>query len=207
MASLVQEDPGTDQVAGKSWGTIDIASEPDLVRAAKANPANFAPLYLGYRDRVYAYFLTRTVNAEDAADLTQQVFVQALDALPRYRIGRTPFAAWLFRIARNLGTNYHARRRPSVDWDFLPEALHATSPDSVEEQAARGEVADLLAGLLRGCDSTTRQMLTLHFASGLTIAETAAAVGKSQAAVKKHITRTVHKLKEQYRDDDHKRPI
>jgi DNA-directed RNA polymerase specialized sigma24 family protein len=55
-----------------------------------------------------------------------------------------------------------------------------------------------MRSVLEGCDRATREMLALHFAAGLTVAETAAVVGKSEAAVKKHLTRTVRALKEQY---------
>ncbi len=71
-----------------------------LVRAAQADVAQFNALYHLYVERVHRYMLARTHNAEDAADLTQQVFLQALDALPRYRDRGVPFAAWVFRIAQ-----------------------------------------------------------------------------------------------------------
>lgn len=77
----------------------------------QAQPAAFAMLYHRYFERIHAYLRSRTGDAEDAADLTQQVFLQALDALPRYRHGRVPFAAWLFRIAHNVAIDHHRRRR------------------------------------------------------------------------------------------------
>jgi RNA polymerase sigma-70 factor (ECF subfamily) len=171
-----------------------------LVRAAQADPAAFAPLYQRYRDRVYAYLRTRSGNDEDAADLTQQVFVQAIDALPRYRMRGAPFAAWLFRIARNVAANHHRRRWQTVGWDLLPEALHPATDDDPAAQVVRQESAAWMRTVLEGCNPATREMLALHFAAGLTVAETAAVVGKSEAAVKKHLTRTVRALKEQYHD-------
>jgi RNA polymerase sigma-70 factor (ECF subfamily) len=178
----------------------EMSAEASLIRAAQLDPAAFAPLYLQYRDRVYAYLRTRTSSAEDAADLSQQVFLQALDALPRYRPRGAPFAAWLLRIARNAAINHHKRRRQAVPWDLLPEALHPSAGDDPETQAIRQDSAAWLHTVLQDCDRTTREMLSLHFAAGLTIAETAAVVGKSEAAVKKRLTRTVRALKEHYHD-------
>jgi RNA polymerase sigma-70 factor (ECF subfamily) len=177
-----------------------VIAEAELIAAAQVDPAAFGPLYLHYRDRVYAYLRTRTGSDEDAADLSQQVFLHALGALPRYRPRGAPFAAWLLRIARNAAINHHQRRRPSVTWDLLPEALHPPAGDDPEAHAIRRDEAAWLRAVLEGCDRTTRDMLSLHFAAGLTIAETAAVVGKSEAAVKKRLTRTVRALKEHYRD-------
>jgi RNA polymerase sigma-70 factor (ECF subfamily) len=176
------------------------SAEAAAIRAAQADPRGFAPLYLQYRDRVYAYLRTRTAGPEDAADLTQQVFLQALDALPRYRLRGAPFAAWLLRIARNAATNYGKRRQQTVAWDLLPESLHPAAQSDPEREAIRHDDAAWLLAVLRQCDASTREMLALHFAAGLTVAETAAVVGKSEAAVKKALSRTVRALKEQYHD-------
>ena len=91
-----------------------LSDEVALVRAAREEPSAFGTLYDRYLGRIYAYLRARSSNDEEAADLTQQVFLQALDALPRYREGRVPFAAWLFRIARNAAIDSHRRRRTSV---------------------------------------------------------------------------------------------
>lgn len=175
-------------------------AEAALVRAAQEDPAAFAPLYQRYRDRIYAYLRTRTRCAEDAADLTQQVFVQALDALPRYRVQGTPFAAWLFRIARNAAASYHKRHRHTIAWDFVPEALQPLVEDDLAARVMQRESIARLHDMLRACNAGTREMLALRFAARLTVAETAAAMGKSDAAVKKQLARTIHTLKEQYHD-------
>lgn len=174
--------------------------EAALVRAAQEDPAAFAPLYQRYRDRIYAYLRTRTQNAEDAADLTQQVFLQALDALPRYRSGRVPFVAWLIRIAHNAAATYHKRHRQTITWDLVPAALQPIVDDDLDARVARYEAIAQLRAVLESCDAGTREVLALRFAAQLTVAETAAAMGKSEAAVKKQLTRAMRALKEQYHD-------
>jgi RNA polymerase sigma-70 factor (ECF subfamily) len=171
-----------------------------LVRAAQADSAAFAPLYQRYRDRIYRYLRTRTSSDEDAADLTQQVFLQALDALPRYRIQQTPFAAWLTRIAHNLAVNDRQRRKTTVPWDYLPEALQPLADGDLDDQVLRDEALSQLGAALQTLKASAREVLALRFAAGLTVAETAAVVGRSEAAVKKQLTRTLHALKERYHD-------
>ena len=177
-----------------------LLSDAALVCAARADPAEFAALYRRYRDRIYAYLRTRTHTAEDAADLTQQVFVQALAALPRVRLEQVTIAAWLVRIAHNLVATYHQRYRSTLAWEYLPEALHPLA-DDLEQLVERREALGWLLTAFRSCSPSAREVLALHFAARLTVAETAAVVGRSEAAVKKQLTRTLHTLKEQYHDD------
>jgi RNA polymerase sigma-70 factor (ECF subfamily) len=174
--------------------------EESLVHAAQADPAAFGPLYERYRDRVYAYLRTRSRSEDDAADLTQQVFVHALDALPRYRARGAPFAAWLLRIARNAAINDHKRHRESIAWDLLPEALHPSRHDGPETEVLQREAHSRLWKALTACDASAREVLALHYAAGLSVRETAAVVGRSEAAVKKQLTRTIRVLKEHYYD-------
>jgi len=69
--------------------------EQALVERAKTNSAAFAVLYERYVTHVYHYLRTRARTDEDAKDLTQQVFLKAFAALPRYRARGIPFKAWL----------------------------------------------------------------------------------------------------------------
>ncbi len=187
-------------------GECDVADDaPDetaLIAAAQADPHAFDTLYRRYLPRIYRYTCAQTANAEDAADLTQQIFLQALDALPAYRARGLPFAAWLFRIARNAVIDAHRRRRHSaLAWETLPEALHTSSSDNDPETLLlRRESLGRLHELLAALDGEKRELLALRFAGQLSSSEIATVVGKSPAAVKKQLTRLIQALKEQYHD-------
>ena len=174
--------------------------EAALVEAARTQPQAFAALYQRYLTRIYRYLRTRANSEEDAADLTQQVFLNALDALPTYHERGLPFAAWLFRIARNVATDYHRRRRPTVTWDLVPETLQATGDGGPEAALLQQEALTRLRSMLARLDPDKRELLALRFAAGLTAPELAAVVGKSEAAVRKQLARTLHALKERYHD-------
>jgi RNA polymerase sigma-70 factor, ECF subfamily len=179
------------------------AAPPDedaLVRAAQENPAAFGPLYERYGERIYWYLLTRTRNPEDAADLLQQVFVRALDALPQYRSRRGPFVGWLFAIARNMAVNFHRDRRSTVTWDLVPEVFRAADGNP-EEQTFRREELSRLQLVFNQLDAAKRELIVLRFVAGLTAPQIAAVIGKSEAATKKQLSRTLQSLKENYHDD------
>lgn len=176
------------------------ATTEALVRAVQDGELAFSVLYERYLERIYAYIRARTASDDDAADLTQQVFLHALRALPHYRAGGAPFAAWLFRIARNAVIDHHRRLRPSLAWDALPMALQRADGCDVEAGVLRGERLSRLRTLLGRLDADKRELLALRFAAGLTIPEIAMVIGKSDAATKKSLFRLVHTLKEQAHD-------
>ncbi len=183
--------------------TADNEPQPDaaLVAAAAETPEAFGLLYDRYLAGVYRYVLARTGSREDAADLTQLTFARAFHSLSGYRPGRAPFVAWLFRIARNTVTDAHRRRRITVSLDGLPEVLVSANGLGPEELAEKRERLDRLRGLLAAISRPKRELLALRFGSGLSVREIAPIVGKSEAAVKKQLTRTIATLKEYYRDE------
>ena len=171
-----------------------------LIEKAQASPTAFAELYQRYQHRIYLYLRTRVTNDEDAADLTQQVFLRAFNALPGYRHLGLPFAAWLFQIARNAVTDSYRRRHNTIPWDDLPESSHSMLSLDLEASVLRQESIVQLRKLLAQLDPAKRELLALRFAAGLSTPQIAAIVGRSPAAVKKDLTRTLQKLKEHYHE-------
>ena len=178
-----------------------VSEEASEVQAAQQDPAAFAPLYRRYQDRVYMYMRTRTASDEDAADLTQQVFLRALDSLSQFRPRRGSFAVWLFRIARNAATDWYRRQRKTVTWDLLPEALQPVADHDLEAGMLRREAAARLRTLFAELAADKQEILVLRFAAQLTIAEIAAIIGKSAAATQKMLLRTIQTLQESYHDE------
>jgi RNA polymerase sigma-70 factor (ECF subfamily) len=102
-----------------------------LVARIQAGEADlFAGLYLRYFDRVYSYLRMALRDAHEAEDATQQVFIQALEALERYEHRGRPFRVWLFVIVRNTAISF---LRKSSRVDILDPALLRTKYDSADE--------------------------------------------------------------------------
>ena len=177
-------------------------TEALAIEAARQDPSEFGVLYARYRDRVYRYLLTRAATTEEAEDLLQLVFLRAMSSLSQYRPEVRPFIAWLLGIARNLSIDHQRRARSTVQWDLVPGIFRTSSSDVEADVLRQEELADLSA-LFRGLPPDKRELLVLRFAAGLTIREIAGVVGKSEAATKKQISRTLNMLKEQYYDSAH----
>jgi RNA polymerase sigma-70 factor (ECF subfamily) len=181
-----------------------ISPEAELILAAQRDRAAFGPIYARYVDRVYTYLRTRLgrAGADDAADLTQQVFLRALDALPRHQLREgISIAAWLLRIARNAAIDWQRRQHPTLPWEAVPEELQPSAPDTnAKAMLLRDEIAEVHR-LLASLDEETREAILLRFTGQLSLAEVGILVGASEDAVRKRITRALHALKERYHDD------
>lgn len=177
-----------------------VDDEMRAVEEARIDPAAFVGLYRRYLPGVYSYVRARTRHQEDASDLTQQIFLRALEALPRYRPEGLPFGAWLYRIARNAVTDFHRRSRETVAWDLLPETIQPVLDTDMAGDAVQRERIERLRAALTEVAFEQREILALRFAGGLKIREIAGILGRSEAAIKGELRRTLRRLRENYDD-------
>lgn len=175
-------------------------SDAELVRAARANPGAFERIYERYETGLYRYLRSRTDGPEDAADLTQQAFLRAMDALPDYDERGAPFAAWLYRIARNLAIDHGRRARAALSWDGLPPALHPSSGEGTEAAVLDRETRERLRRALLTLAPEDRELVGLRFVARLRIGEVAATLGQSESTVHRRLRGILGRLKEELDD-------
>jgi len=180
------------------WAANDSMDDRTLVAAAQADLQAFGVLYQRYFASVYRYLRARARSDDDAADLTQQVFMQVIAGLPHYRDRGRPFAAWVFRIARNAAIDMQRKHRVALAWDLLPESLQQDNREDTEGVILQGEMRVRLRTLIQELREQDRELIVLRFVARLTVAEIAGVVGKSEWAVRKQLTRTLEKLKGAY---------
>lgn len=180
-------------------GEAAIVEEQELARRATKDRTAFGELYVRYAQRIFRYLCSRTETPDDAADLTQQTFTRALSALEKYRVGTTPFSAWIFRIAMNAATDLGRRRGRTVPLELATNL--ATSSTDPAALAVLSDERRRLQVLVKKLPEPERELLALRFAGGLTSREIAVLGGRSEEAVKKHLWRILRVLREQY--DDH----
>lgn len=176
-------------------------NEPDLVaRAVAGDREAFGDLYERLMPAVYRYIYYRVGDQAEAEDLTETVFLRAWEALGRYQTTAAPFLAWLYRIAHNLVVDWRRGRRPAA---ALPEEHPDESPEAdPETQVLAGERSSQLARLLRRLDPIPQQVLALRFIAGLSHAETARVLGRSESAVRVAQHRALNVLRALLRADE-----
>jgi RNA polymerase sigma-70 factor (ECF subfamily) len=170
--------------------------EDELVDLSQENATRFEPLFEHYFDRVFQYVFSRTNNRQIAEDLTGQIFLKILEALPRY-LSRRPLAAWVFTIARNtLFSHYRfTLRHPTQS---LEEAgVIASNP--IPGLGGNSNDIDRYIDLEKAINhlpERDRELLRLKYAAGLSLEEIGDLLGKSPEAVKMAIHRLLRKLED-----------
>ena len=176
------------------------AFDPDaaLVVAAKADPEAFVALYDRYFGLVYGYVRLRIGDRATSEDVTSQVFVTALAKLDGFR-GRGPFAAWLFRIARNAVRSEQRRRRPVGDAEALLAGLAAADADPAEVALAR-ELQARLHAAVAGLGRDEQHLLALRYGAGMSFEEVANSLGIAPGAARVRVHRVIEQLRRRYPD-------
>jgi RNA polymerase sigma-70 factor (ECF subfamily) len=156
---------------------------PDIIlRAQRGDVDAIGTLYDQHQDAIFRYLWARLGERQTAEDLTGDVFMRMLSALPNYR-PTAPFRAWLYRIARNLLVDHFRKHAQApvplhhAEVRVAPEA----DPVTIAEQTLT--IERLHRALLK-LDEVQREVVTLRFLSGLSLQETAAALEKTEPAIK-----------------------
>jgi RNA polymerase sigma-70 factor, ECF subfamily len=179
-----------------------------LVRHAKAGRMEaFEHLVTRHERRVYSLALRITGSAHDAEDVTQQTFLNAMRNLERFREA-SAFTTWLIRIAANAALKVVRKRTglPTVSLDELDEANPGAllpRPEYIAEWketpdviAQRKETRKTLDAAIAGLEPGYRAVFLLRDVEGLSVKETAAALGLGEANVKVRLLRARLQLRE-----------
>lgn len=166
-----------------------------LCEQAKAGDLEAASeLVSQFYERIYAWFRRLTGHDEDAADLTQKTFCKVWSSLGSYQ-GRSSFSTWLHGIGHHVYVDWRRRKvvdeQPSDEW-WLRCADEGPSPS---DAVADREQAHRLYALVEQLDEDARHTVHLHYYQGLSLAETAGALGIATSTVKYRLREAIELIK------------
>jgi RNA polymerase sigma-70 factor, ECF subfamily len=196
--SLPQPRGGVGSVATASPTAIPVPARPSeptgevaavmeiVTRAQGGDPEAFGELYDRYVDVVYRYVYYRVSSAPLAEDLTSETFLRALRRLSSYTWQGRDFGAWLVTIARNLIADHFksGRYRLEVATSDLVEAGADRSEAGPEAEVLSGITNSVLLTAVKRLGSEQQECISLRFLQGMSVAETAAIMGKNDGAIK-----------------------
>lgn len=147
-------------------------------------------LYRKYRTPALLYCITLCGSRETAEDLVSEAFLKAYLSLPE---DIPSFRYWLLRVCRNLWYD-HCRRQKWISGDPIPDNL--ADPRTPELTFLEDERRRTLWAAIFELSPLDRELVTLHYFSGLPLAQIAEILGKSHAAVRQRMVRLRQKLKQ-----------
>ena len=173
-------------------------TEQELVaRARRGDETAFEALVTENEKRIYNLCRRLTGNQEDAAELTQEAFLNAWRGLGRFQ-GESSFSTWLYRLATNACIDFlrKEKRRQSlsmtVSLDDEEEARQVELPDGRYAPEGALERAEARRAVAEGLERLTlehRQVLVMREIHGLSYAEIGQVLGLEEGTVKSRIAR------------------
>jgi RNA polymerase sigma-70 factor, ECF subfamily len=153
-----------------------------VAEAQRGDPEAFGRIFDAYVGPIYRFIASRVRSPSDAEDLTQLVFVKALEALPRYEARGIPFGGWLFRLARNAIIDQVRTRRDHLS--LVAAVTRETEEAGPEAMASLRDDLERVARALRDLTDDQREVIELRFFAGLSVHETADAMGRQDGTVR-----------------------
>lgn len=173
--------------------------ENALVERAKAGDAEaFGALVEAHAKRVYALAYRFCWDHDDADDITQETFVRAFEYLRSFREG-SDLGPWLYRIAVNRCIS-HRERRQRVDCSVSVAVAETDWRASAEERTNSIAISSRVQEELQRLPGRQRAAIVLFELEGLSVAETASAMGCSAGTVKRHLHRARNTLRKRLLD-------
>ena len=167
-------------------------SEEDLVAEAKKDPEKFEPLYNRYFKRIFLFVFYRVKDKNTAADITSQVFLNALSNLPSYTYKGLPLSSWLYRIAINECNAYF---RDKGKWQYIlldqVNYLVLTEEMSLFDETKKPQLKKALMRL----ETSELQPIELRFFESLSFKEVGEILGISENNAKVRVYRAIGKLR------------
>jgi RNA polymerase sigma-70 factor, ECF subfamily len=197
---------GSESGTGGSYGDSRLAASSEdspearerligLVELARGGDADaFGMLYDHYQPSIYRFLYYRTRSVVVAEDLTSETFFRALRNMASFRWQGKDFGAWLMTIARNLATDHFKAGRTRLEMTTEDMGQHDDSTEGPENAVLASLTNEILLDALTKLPNEQRDCLVMRFLQGMSIAETAAALGRSDGAIKQLQLRGVRNL-------------
>jgi RNA polymerase sigma-70 factor (ECF subfamily) len=181
----------------------DLAAARLVVRVQVGDRHTFDLLDRAYRPSVQRYLCSILRNGDDAQEVTQLVFMRALENIRSCRIASEPFGAWLYGIARNAAID-HLRKHTRVACE---EPARIDERRDREDDFAEWDGRDDLEAVIEGLPDTQRSVIVLRYRLGLSAAEVGTVLGYSADSVRHMHQRAMRSLRRHFEASDARSPV
>ncbi|QPC84565.1 sigma-70 family RNA polymerase sigma factor [Phototrophicus methaneseepsis] len=161
-------------------------------QAQRGDRKAISQIYQAYVDQIYRYIAYRVGNTQDAEDITTEVFIKMIEALPTYKITGAPFEAWLYRMAsaRVIDMRRKSNRHTQEE---LADHFASSHPLPEQEVLTEEEHSELQAAFFT-LSEEDQDVLYLRFVEHYSHKQVADVLGRSVTAVKSAQHRALNRL-------------
>jgi len=152
-----------------------------IYRAQMSERAAWDEIFQRNYHRVYTFAFTRVGDRQAAEDIAADVFVEAWKSIRRFTYRGVPLTSWLFQIAHNLISDFLRKRSRMRTQTLTDGGVNVADP---RDEAANVAEWQSVASAFKKLTLEQQQVLVSRFVEGLSLAETAMAMGKGENAIK-----------------------
>ncbi|WBL16899.1 RNA polymerase sigma factor [Sutcliffiella sp. NC1] len=153
-------------------------------------------LYIKYSDDVFKFIFFMTYEKEIAEDLTHDTFIKVKKSLTNFR-GESSYYTWIISIARNVTYDYLRRKHKIKFLSFHIRNHSKQTKETAEELVLNEESLKELYRAINNLKVNYKEVVILRKIQGLSVEETAQALGWSKSKVKSTMQRALEKLKQE----------
>ena len=211
------EPPSNDALGpAGSFGSDDLLESADgdfrlVERAQRGDLGSYDELVTRHRGKIFAMIRNMIHQEADAWDLSQEVFIKAWQALPRFE-AKAKFSTWLYRIAHNVVYDWTRKRRIDSAGELNDEIFEReridsssmTTPsggDTPDETMSRGELRVKIEAALAKLSEDHREVVVLKDVQGLSYKEIADVMACSIGTVMSRLFYARQKLQTMLKDE------
>jgi RNA polymerase sigma-70 factor (ECF subfamily) len=165
-----------------------------LTLAQQGDGEAFGQIYDAYVGQVYRYLYYRVGSQPLAEDLTSETFLRALRRIDSFTWQGRDICAWFITIARNLVTDHYKSSRFRLEVSTADMLDADRADDGIEQEVLDNLDNQALLAAIRQLKPEQQECVVLRFLQGLSVAETAAVMGRSDGAIKQLQLRAVRAL-------------
>lgn len=170
------------------------------VKIAGTTAERFAALYKEHLPKIFKYVIYKVSDTQTAEDLTSQVFEKALHKFKSHDAEKSAFSTWLFSIARNTVIDYYRTTSRQKRIRQENDSLLIQNDPSPEDEAIKAEQFRTLRVFISKLPQHEQEIISLKFGGRMNNRQIAKTTGLSESNVGTIIWRTVHKLREDFRE-------
>lgn len=159
-----------------------------------SNWSNFDVVYEKYLPKIYRYIYYRVRHKQTAEDITQMVFLKAVQNIQSFKDQGAGLSPWLYRIARNAVIDHSRIQKPVSELD---EAVNMASGQDVMAAADDALKLSWIKEEMKGLTELQQEVLLMRVWDGLSHSEIAAALNISEGNSKISLSRALKALKSQ----------